>query len=69
MQKSAAVYLNKHAKNVVMTKNQQLVNKTAEAILKLLTSYKITCRNKSHITMALDFLLSADKTKIIRAAF
>ena len=29
LQKSAAVYLNKHASNVVKSKNQQLINNTA----------------------------------------
>lgn len=69
MQKAAAVYLHKHATNVCKAKNQQLINMTAEKILKLLTSYKIHINLKVHITKALEYMITADKAKIIRLAF
>jgi hypothetical protein len=69
MQKAAAVYFHKQATNISKVKNQQLINMTAENILKLLTSYKIHISLKVHITKALEYMLTADKAKIIRLAF
>lgn len=61
--------MNKHANNVVKSKNQQLINKTAEKILKLIANYKIDSKHKIHISRALEYMVSLDKSKIIRSAF
>jgi hypothetical protein len=69
LQKSAAIYLTKHASNVVKSKNQPLINKTAEKILSLLANYKINIKIKSLTARALELIITNDKAKIIRMAF
>lgn len=66
-QKAGALYLNKHAKNIIKMKDQQLLCKTTEKILSLLTNFKINHYHKSNICRALEYLLTSDKSKILRS--